>query len=184
MFGSNQGYKIIITYFFHCLFIIGGNPPAFSDLWKFKMILDKSSLKNISCKFDNCQYILIFLILDLGFVDWKNSWSKHTPCSLMDVWAISLYVELFSCAQLLYFMLCHCNLQFRSQVYHYYGHGLANASCVAFQPCKLDILIATCILMKYWCVEKIWVELTNWLDIWNKFMMHCQILLLLLIWTR
>ena len=103
MFGSNQGYKIIITYFFHSLFIIGGNPPTFSDLWKFKMILDKSSLKNISCKFDNCQYILIFLILDLGFVDWKNSWSKQTPCSLMDVWAISLYVELFSCAQLLYF---------------------------------------------------------------------------------
>ena len=55
---------------------------------------------------------------------------------------------------LLYFMLYQCNVQFHLQVYHYSSHGLADASCVAFQPCKLDILIHTCILLEYWCIQK------------------------------
>ena len=48
---------------------------------------------------------------------------------------------------LLYFMLYECNLQFRLQVYHYSSHALADAPHVAFQPCKLEILIDTCILL-------------------------------------
>ena len=40
---------------------------------------------------------------------------------------------------LLYFMLYQCNVQFHLQVYHYSSHGIADASCVAFQPCKLEV---------------------------------------------
>lgn len=51
-------------------------------------------------------------------------------------------------------MLCQCNLQFHLHVYYYSFPGLADASCLAFQPCKLEVLIDTCILLENWCTEK------------------------------
>lgn len=55
-----------------------------------------------------------------------------------------------------YFILCFISVisNFVPRYYHYSSHDLANASCVAFQPCKLEILIDTCILLEYWCVGR------------------------------